>query len=134
MIILQRLNVNTKHVLAAGSIVIAAWLLWSSITQPDGFVMSFAAGGVYHGVLRTIIIAALIAVLFSRPPRSMQFRVALGVASSLIIGGACLSMIDYQIGVLDAILYLQVAIILAIEAIENQKAPVRLSPQQSINS
>lgn len=125
----QKVNISSKQVITAGSILMALWLLGSSIMQPDGFVMSFAAGGAVHGVLRGLIVGALLAVLLSRPPRSMPFRIVLGAVSSVVLAGACVSMMDYQIGILDAILYLQVSIILAIEAIENQTAPVGLSSQ-----
>lgn len=132
MIAVRGKEVGLKYLLVLGSSCLAASLLYASLAMPDSFVMSFAGSGAVHTMLRIIIVGALIAVLLSRPPRSAQFRVALGVVSSIILVAACFSMMDYKIGVLDAILYLEVSIILAIEAIENQKAPVRLAQPQAL--
>lgn len=110
------------------------WLLWSGLTQPDGFVMSFASAGIEHTILRSVILVSLVAILFSRPPRSRQFRALLGSVSALVLLVACASMADYQIGVLDAILYFEVSVILAIEAIEPHRAPVNFSAAPSLQS
>lgn len=105
----------------------AGWLLATGVLLPDSFVMSFASTGVIHSVLRGIVILGLIVVLVSRPPRSARVRLLLGAASTMLIVGSCVSIVNYQIGVLDIVLYAQVAIILAIEAIEIQTAPVRFA-------
>lgn len=60
--------------------------------------MSFAAVGYIHTALRVLVLIGLTVVLVSRPPRSSH-----------------------------VMLYTQVAIILAIEAIEIKTAPVRFA-------
>jgi hypothetical protein len=122
---------TTKHLMALMSIAMAAWLLITGILQPDGFVMSFASAGVVHSVLRAIMITALIIVLTSRPPRSPRVRLLLGSISAVLMAGGLSSIVHYQIGILDIVLYTQVAIILAIEAIEIQTAPVRFASKPS---
>lgn len=122
---------TTKHMIVIGSILMAVLLLWGGIMQPDSFLMSFASVGPEHTALRAVILGSLIAILVSRPPRSFPFRMLLGAVSSLVLVVACVSMIDYQIGVLDAFLYLEVSIILAIEAIESQTVSVRFDKTSS---
>lgn len=126
-------NITTKDFITIASAGIATVLLVNGIVHPDGFLMSFANSGPIHTALRAIVLVGLFVVLVSRPPRSTPVRVALGALSSIVLMGACASMMDYHIGVLDAVLYLQVSIILAMEAIENQKAPVRFSQTQTTN-
>lgn len=113
------------------SAILTGWLLYNGILHYDGFLMSFANTGPLHTGLRAAVLVGLLVVLVSRPPRSTPVRMALGALSSVVLMGACVSMMDYHIGVLDAMLYLQVSIILAMEAIEDQKAPVRFSQVQS---
>lgn len=123
----QNRKFTTKHLITSASIVMASWLLVSGLLLPDSFVMSFASAGIVHSVLRAVVIIGLIVVLMSRPPRSARVRLLLGTVSAMLIAGGCASIVNYQIGILDVILYAQVAIILAIEAIEIQTAPVRFA-------
>lgn len=126
-------TIDTKQIITLTSAVLTAWLLYSGIVNTDGFLMSFANSGVIHTGLRAAVLVGLLIVLFSRPPRSTAVRMGLGALSSIVLMGACVSMMDYHIGILDAVLYLQVSIILAMEAIEDQKAPVRFSQTQTTN-
>lgn len=118
---------DTKHLIALMSIFMAAWLLANGLLLPDGFVMSFASAGIVHSVLRAVVIIGLVAVLVSRPPRSARVRLFLAALSAMLFAGSCAAVLNYQIGILDVLLYSQVAIILAIEAIEIQTAPVRFA-------
>lgn len=122
---------DTKHLITLMSIILAGWLLAIGLLVPDSFVMSFASAGIVHSVLRAVVIVGLVIVLLSRPPRSAQVRLLLGTVSTMLVAGSCASIINYQIGILDIILYTQVAIILAIEAIEIQTAPVRFASRPS---
>lgn len=103
----------------------AVALLVGGIQYPDGFLMSFASAGYIHTALRVLVVVGLIVVLVSQPPRSPQVRLILGLVSATLLVGGIVSIVDYRIGILDVMLYTQVAIILAIEALENKTAPVR---------
>lgn len=117
--------------LIAANLLIAAALLAGGIWMTDSFYMSFADTGTMHTVLRAVVVVGLMIILFSRPPRSAPVRMVLGALSSVILIGACASMIDYHVGPLDAVLYLQVSIILALEAIESQTAPIAFESARS---
>lgn len=119
------MQTSAKQLITLASGLLAAWLLYNGIFQTDTFLMSFANSGPVHTVIRITVLIGLAVVLISKPPRSAPVRLILGSLSSVVLMGACVSIMDYHIGVLDALLYLQVSIILAMEAIEDKKAPVR---------
>jgi len=118
---------STKQLIICGSLLFAAFLFLSGIAASDSFIMGLASDGMMHTVLRGITLLGLTVILFSKPPRPFAVRVVIGAMSSMILIGSFVAMADYHIGVIDAILYLLVAIVLAIESIEEKTAPVRFS-------
>ena len=126
-------SMNMKHVITALTLALTLLLLAQGAWSPDSFLMSFANVGVQDTVLRSLACVGLVIILASRPPRSMRMRYVLGALSTIILSGACVSMVDYHIGILDAALYVQASIILAMEAIETQTAPVRFARSSATN-
>ena len=85
--------------------------------------MLLANNGVFDSGLRVGILAALITVFVSSPPRALYFRIFLGATSTIVLIASFVLMADYHIGILDALLYLLVSIVLALEALEYETAP-----------
>ena len=109
---------DTKQLLVITSLLLTLWLLVAGLWYRSDFIMSFADIGTTHTILRGIVVTGLLIIFLSKPPRSSVVRVILGALSTIILVGAFGSMVDYQVGPLDALLYMQVSILLAIEAIE----------------
>lgn len=128
-----RNRIGLKGLIVSGTGLFALALLLTSLYAPESFAASFISMNILHTYLRIATLAGLLIVLVTRPPRPMQVRMFLGMMSSVILIGALAAMTEYQIGVLDAVLYLQVSIIMAMEAIENKTAPVQFAKQTSLN-
>lgn len=129
----KRKLITTKQLIVCGSLFLTAALFLAGISARDSFVMSLISDGWLHTGLRAVILIGLTIILFSKPPRPVAVRVIIGALSSLILIGSFVAMADYHIGIVDALLYLLVAIILAMESIEEKTAPVRFSSASSTN-
>lgn len=64
----------------------------------------------------------LVFLLITDPPRSLLFRSVLGVGACIIFGMTTYSFFTYQLGFIDSVLYMEVAIILGLEALEPKTA------------
>lgn len=69
---------------------------------------------------RLLVAVLLLFLLFTDPPRSLGVRRILGGAAFVMFAVALQSLFTYQIGIIDCILYLEVAIIVGLEALEPQ--------------
>lgn len=83
-----------------------------TFTAPVG-LMGFEIG-------RLLVAVLLLFLLFTEPPRSLAVRGVLGVGAAATFVVALQSLFNYQIGIIDCILYMEVAIIVALEALEPQ--------------
>lgn len=107
-----------KRLIISATIAYLAVVTIGTMIQPDQVLTAFVAGDTLSQAVRVLLIGLLTSFLFIRPPRSMHLRVFLGVASIALAVGAVSLIPSYVIGVFDAILYVEVAIIFAIEALE----------------
>lgn len=123
----KSVNIGSKQLIVFGSIILTSALLVGGVTGSDTMLASFIGTNVLDTVLRAIILAGLITVLVTHPPRPYYLRLVLGALSSIVLIGAFAGMADFHIGILDAVLYLLVSNILAMEAIEDKSAPVGFS-------
>ena len=69
---------------------------------------------------RLLVAVLLLFLLFTEPPRSLKVRTVLGIAAFMTFAIALQSFFTYQIGFIDCVLYLEVAIIVGLEALEPQ--------------
>lgn len=83
-----------------------------TFTAPVG-LMGFEIG-------RLLVAVLLLFLLFTEPPRSLKVRSVLGAAAFMTFVIALQSFFTYQIGFIDCVLYLEVAIIVGLEALEPQ--------------
>jgi hypothetical protein len=107
-----------KRLIISTTIAFLAVVTIGTMIQPDDALTALAAGDTLSQVVRIMLIGLLTSFLFIEPPRSMHLRVFLGGASIALAVGAVSLVPSYVIGIIDAVLYIEVAIIFAIEALE----------------
>ena len=121
-----------KRLIILSTIVFLAVIGISAHLSNDALVQAFAGNSVLLQGVRAGIIALLVSFLFIEPPRSILFRAFLAVASVGLFVGVSTLLLDNYMAPLDAVMFVEVAIIFAIEALEmpfvtraaTNKAPV----------
>lgn len=107
-----------KRTLIVGTILLTAALLFGAVYYPNFPLMWLAGTTVSYEIIRGVLLAALIAVLVSKPPRSPYVRYFLGgVATSLAMVAGVMVLNDTG-HIIDVIVFIESAIILALEALE----------------
>lgn len=101
-----------------GGILIAAALIAGSIFIPTSFVMVLASTSLAANIARVIVIALMVTLMVTNPPRSQVFRIILGAASFGFGYYAWMHTLSGTIQLADSVLYLVGAIAFAIEALE----------------
>lgn len=127
-------KITTKQVIVAGSLALTILLLLAGLYAPQSLLMSFANVSAADSLVRGLTAIGFITVLATKPPRPMLVRYAFGAISSIILIVACVSMVDYHIGMLDAAMYFLASIILAMEAIEENHQSVRFSSTDKVRT
>lgn len=89
-----------------------------SVSDIDPIMHAFLAGGVAANVLRLGILALLVMLLVTNPPRSLRIRLLSIAASAMMVGLCMFQLLSYNAFVVDAIIYIELAIVFAIEALE----------------
>lgn len=107
-----------KRLIIIATIAFLVGIGISTATIQDPVLQAFASGDIASQVVRVLLIGLLTSFLFIEPPRSIHFRAFLGVASVALAVGVCTMMFKYIMAPLDAVMYVEVAIIFAIEALE----------------
>lgn len=112
----------TKYIiLTLIALVAASFAL--SVSGADPMLEAFLAGGVLTNALRVGILILLVTLLFTNPPRSARVRVLSGIASGVMLIMCLAQLTAFNTYIVDAIVYLELAIIFAIESLE-LKTPV----------
>lgn len=118
-----------KQLLIVGTILLLAAMMIGAQFTGDNLLSVVWSSAIEYQVVRFILIAMLLGLLFSTPPRSARFRTVLAIVSAALLGGSAVLLLNYQMYALDAVVFIEIAIILAIEAIESP-AYVRLSAKK----
>lgn len=108
---------TTKQLIISLIIIIVASGL-VSLFHLDPFMDAFIGGGFVYNMFRASAVALLVILLVSNPPRSLHMRALLGVGSMSLIGLMMYQFSIYQLHLLDAFIFIELAIIFAIEALE----------------
>jgi hypothetical protein len=101
-----------------GSFLIAAALVIGSIFFSDNFVMTFASTSVGINVARGILIALMLGLMLSEPPRSAAFRALLSMASVCFVLWAFNYAMRGSVAIADSILFIHAAVSFGIAALE----------------
>lgn len=101
-----------------GSLLSTIFLVIGTYAFPTDPLMWLAGISVGYTILRAILVLALLAVLFTEPPRRLYMRIIMGSAALMLIGTAVVLSSGNSMHILDIILFMEVGIALAIEALE----------------
>lgn len=93
-------------------------MLFSGLYQPDAPLMWLASTSSNYAYMRVALIAVLLTLLVTNPPRSGYSRVFLGAFSAALGLSTIILSSWYAIDLLDAVVFVEVAIIFMIEALE----------------
>ena len=118
MIEAKEAAMNTSKMLIGWTLVLVGALMLGGLFLQDSLFMAFAGTGLAYTLLRGMIAALLIGLLLTEPPRTHLFRTMLAVWSVALAVTTGQLLLTYQIHLLDAVLFLEVAIIFAVEALE----------------
>lgn len=108
-----------KKMLIGGTLILTLGMLILGITNPAHPLMWLASTSQGYELTRAGLVVLLAALLFSNPPRAVYFRVILGVVAAGLAVSTVALLLSYEMNLLDAIVFSEVAIIFAIEALES---------------
>jgi hypothetical protein len=114
-----------KQVLIITTTLLIGAMLIDGVYYPDSPLMWLASTAVIYAFIRLGLMVILLGLLAFRPPRSIQARVFLGSVASVLGIVTFVLVGQYNIAFLDAIVFIEVAIILMIEALETGQQTVR---------
>ena len=114
-----------KRLLIITTVLLVGAMFFDGLYQKDAPLMWLAATTVNYAYMRAALIAVLVMLLVTTPPRSINFRIFLAAFSSALFIGTILLSYGYAIALLDAVVFIQVSIICMIEALEVNPAYVR---------
>jgi hypothetical protein len=115
---------GVKKLLIIATTFLVGAMLFDGLYQPEAPLMWLAATTVNYAYMRAALIVVLVMLLVTTPPRSVHFRTFLAAFSSALFIGTIVLSYGYVIELLDAIVFIEVAIICMIEAVEAN--PVRV--------
>ena len=127
------LRINTEQIIIGMTILLLCVISAVHYMLPHSILSEFSSTSAADSVLRGSIIIMLIALFISTPPRARNFRIVIGLSSMALVAMSLFGLQHYTIGALDALLYIEVAIILAIEALEAAPASRRAVNRGSLS-
>jgi hypothetical protein len=114
-----------KHVLIVATTLLIGAMLFDGLYQKDAPLMWLASTDINHAYIRTSLIALLVTLLLSSPPRSLHFRLCIGTVAAALLGSVVWLSATYAMGLVDAVVFAEVAIIFMIEAFEASSITAR---------
>lgn len=111
---MRKFTITTTFLIIAT--IIAANALW-----PDSLLTAFASASVQDTLLKVGSLVLLGVLMTTNPPRAKVLRALMGLVSSALLAIVAVGISNYSIGLLDAALYAEMALILAVEALEYQQ-------------
>ncbi len=126
-----------RRIIIAGTIAFLIAIMTMTSMGQDGLLQAFVSNDLVFQGVRLGLIGLLITLLVTSPPRSLEFRSFLYMASAALTFSVVFMLSEYTMAVLDALLFVEVAIIFALEAIESpalakgmaKKIPVKYDKQ-----
>jgi hypothetical protein len=108
-----------KRILIVGTIVLLIAVMVGTGVAQDNVMQLFASGEPAAQVIRCILFGLLIGLLLTSPPRSVYFRTVLGAGSIVLVVGSAAMLAGNGMLLLDALIFIEAAIIFAVDAIES---------------
>lgn len=107
-----------KRLLIVITTLLVGAMLFNGLYQPDAPLMWLAATTTNYAYMRAGLIVVLLTLLVTNPPRSGYFRIFLAAFSAALALSAILLSHWYAIGLMDAVIFMELSIIFMIEALE----------------
>ena len=114
-----------KQVLIITTTLLIGAMLFDGVYNPDSPLMWLASTATAYAYVRLGLIVILLGLLAFRPPRSFHARVFLGSVAGILGLSTLILVGQYNIEFLDAIVFMEVAIILMLEALETGQQTAR---------
>ncbi|MES2630680.1 MAG: hypothetical protein V4611_01865 [Patescibacteria group bacterium] len=108
-----------KRIIIAGTIALLVAVIVTATIGQDGLLQVFISNDAVSQAVRVVLIGLLATLLLSSQPRSIEFRSALSVASAILSVGVAITLSQNYMAALDALIYIEIAIIFALESIES---------------
>lgn len=109
-----------KLLIFAALLIVLLFDVFHIYTDPTSMA---PVGSIGFEVARLLTALFLFVLLVTDPPRAILFRIILGMSAAIIMAMSIYGLFDYQLGLVDAVLYIEVAIILGLEALEPKVHP-----------
>ena len=109
-----------KLLITASLLIVLLFDVFHIYTDPTSLA---PVGSIGFEAARLLTAMLLFFLLVTDPPRALAFRIVLGISAVAIVTTAVYSFLAYQLGFIDTVLYLEVAIILGLEALEPKTQP-----------
>lgn len=116
--------------LYAASLIFAVLLIVGSTLIPGSTFMSLASTTAMVDAVRGVLVAAMIALLLTRPPRHWLFRAGLGIIAVAFLVTAGSLFVGSSMHVLDMLLFTEAAIAFGLAALEIEPAEESVGLQQ----
>lgn len=107
-----------KRILIAGIAFFLLAVIIETAAAQSNLIQAFASTEPAMQVIRLALIGLLMGLFFTSPPRSIYFRIVLGLGSIFLSIGSIALLLEHYMLVLDVIIFVEIAIIFAIDAIE----------------
>lgn len=108
-----------KRIIVIGTATLLLATIIGTAVAQDSLVQVFASSEVALQVIRLLLIGLLVSLFLTSPPRSIYFRSILGVCSVFLATGVVTMLAKNYMLLLDTIVFIEIAIIFAIDAIES---------------
>ena len=104
-------------------------LLIFGIFAPNSPVMWLAATSVEYALIRVVLIAVLIGLLVTNPPRNILFRIVAGTIAMGVSGWALSETYQNHMGLLDTLAFLLVSVSTGLAILEPRHTAQRIKVQ-----
>lgn len=110
-----------KQVLTVGTIAALVVMIITALSGNDTGFSLFMNTGFEHTIARAVLIVGLLGVAMTTRPRSRSFRAGLGIVAALIVLFTITQTLNYNLGLLDTIVYFLGGLLLSIESLEAEE-------------
>lgn len=114
-----------KRVLIVATAFLVGTMLFDGLYYQDAPLMWLASTSSSYVYVRAALVIVLTMLFISSPPRWLQFRLFLGGFAVALFGSTLSLSMSYAVNLLDALIFIEVAIIFMIEALEADQVTIR---------
>lgn len=113
-----------KRILTLGTIAALTVMIITALSGTDTGFSLFMNTGIEHTIARAVLIVGLAGIAVTARPRSRLFRTTLGIVSAMVIMFTLIQTLNYNLGLLDTVVYFLGGLLLSIESLETDEAEV----------